>query len=188
MKIVVLLGSIRIGRHTHKAANYLTQCLQQHPAVTQAYLWDLATQPLPMMETPVNTNTTQENTTQQLSQLLTDADGIVLVSPEYHGSYTGVLKNALDYLGIEFRRKPVGVVVTGSGKMGGINASVQMQHLVLSMGCYPMPQKLIVPFVDTAFNNNEQPTDQSLTNAFDRFVAEMIWLTEAIANQKDKSK
>lgn len=188
MKIVVLLGSIRIGRHTHKAANYLTQCLQQHSAVTQVYLWDLATQPLPMMETPIEPNSVQKNTTQQLSELLTDADGIVLVSPEYHGSYTGVLKNALDYLGIEFKSKPVGIAVTGSGKMGGINASVQMQHLVLSMGCYPMPQKLIVPFVDTAFNNNEQPQSQSLTNAFDKFVAEMIWLTEAIANQKNKDK
>lgn len=188
MKIVILLGSIRIGRHTHKAAEYLSWCLNQHLSVTQVDLWDLASHPLPMMETPINPNVELENASNKLSRLLTQADGIVLVSPEYHGSYTGVLKNALDYLGTEFKRKPVGVAVTGSGKMGGINASVQMQHLVLSMGCFAMPQKLLVPFVDTAFDDNGQPNENTLKNSFDKFVAEMIWLTEAITNQKNNNQ
>lgn len=188
MKIVVLLGSIRIGRHTHKAAEYLCWCLNEHPSITQVDLWDLASHPLPMMETPINPNVELENASNKLSQLLTQADGIVLVSPEYHGSYTGVLKNALDYLGTEFKRKPVGVAVTGSGKMGGINASVQMQHLVLSMGCFAMPQKLLVPFVDTAFDDNGQPKENTLKNSFDKFVTEMIWLTEAITNQKNNQQ
>ncbi|MBK9462459.1 MAG: hypothetical protein IPN94_24315 [Sphingobacteriales bacterium] len=56
MKIVVLLGSIRIGRHTHKAAEYLSWCLNEHPSITQVDLWDLASHPLPMMETPIKPN------------------------------------------------------------------------------------------------------------------------------------
>ena len=167
MKIVVLLGSIRIGRHTHKAAEYLCWCLNEHPSITQVDLWDLASHPLPMMETPIKPNMELENASH---------------------SYTGVLKNALDYLGTEFKRKPVGVAVTGSGKMGGINASVQMQHLVLSMGCFAMPQKLLVPFVDTAFDDNGQPKENTLKNSFDKFVTEMIWLTEAITNQKNNQQ
>jgi FMN reductase len=30
------------------------------------------------------------------------AQGIILVTPEYHGGYSGVLKNALDLMGFDF--------------------------------------------------------------------------------------
>lgn len=177
MKIALLLGSIRQGRHSHKAAYHLSQCLQQHPQVSQVHIWDLATHPLPLMDTPASTDTNVV----MLQQLLQAADGVVLVSPEYHGSYTGVLKNALDYLGGNFKAKPIAVLCTGSGKMGGINASVQLQHLILSMGCYPMPQKLLVPFVDQAFDEaNQQPNDAILAEQFVQFAHKVAQFCQAI--------
>jgi NAD(P)H-dependent FMN reductase len=66
-----------------------------------------------------------------IQEKLDQADASVFLSPEYHGSYSGALKNAVDYFSTEFRRKPIGVVAVGAGRMGGINASTEMQQLVL---------------------------------------------------------
>ena len=47
--------------------------------------------------------------------LVTRSDGFVLGSPLYHGSYSGVLKNALDNLHYDaFRNKPVALVSNSS--------------------------------------------------------------------------
>ncbi|MBK9462457.1 MAG: hypothetical protein IPN94_24305 [Sphingobacteriales bacterium] len=46
----------------------------------------------------------------------------------------------------------------------------------------------MVPFVDTAFDDNGQPKENTLKNSFDKFVTEMIWLTEAITNQKNNQQ
>ncbi|SET46113.1 NADPH-dependent FMN reductase [Thorsellia anophelis] len=57
---------------------------------------------------------------ERLKQLIVRADGILLISPEYHGCISGSLKNALDYLRFELTDKPLGVFATaGSAKSGG---------------------------------------------------------------------
>lgn len=67
---------------------------------------------------------------------LKGAQGIVIATPEYHGSYSGVLKNALDLCGFdEFEGKIVGLVggylffvfngiysLVSGGVMGGLTA------------------------------------------------------------------
>lgn len=55
-----------------------------------------------------------------------EADAFVLGSPNYHNSYSGVLKNALDLLNMDiFRDKPVGLV----GNSGGIRSTQPIDHL-----------------------------------------------------------
>jgi azobenzene reductase len=111
---------------------------------------------------------------------------MIFLSPEYHGSYSGALKNAVDYFTAEFKRKPIGVVAVGSGRFGGINASTEMQQLVLSLGAYPMPYKLLVPHVQHAFDEKGELKDDQLGKGMDKFVTEFVWLSEAILDKKKK--
>lgn len=54
-----------------------------------------------------------------LRVLVKSADGIVLSTPEYHGSFSGVLKNALDLMGFEeFEGKMIGLVGVSGGQIG----------------------------------------------------------------------
>ena len=51
------------------------------------------------------------------------AQGIILATPEYHGGYSGVLKNALDLMGFEeFEGKMLGLVGVSGGGMGAFGA------------------------------------------------------------------
>ena len=58
----------------------------------------------------------------KLRQTVRDSHGIILGTPEYHGSLSGVLKNALDLMGFaEFEGKMIGLVGVSGGRMGAVN-------------------------------------------------------------------
>ena len=185
MKIAIILGSIREGRLTHHAARYLSDRIEASGQAAARVL-DLGEFGLPMLENRWRQQPTPDPGLSAFSQELTAADGIVLVSPEYHGSYTGVLKNAVDHFWQEFSRKPMAVVATGAGRFGGINASIQMQQLILSLGAFAMPQKLLVPFISKAFDETGQPLDESFVRSTDVFVQELLWFTSAISSASKK--
>ncbi|MEO0471661.1 MAG: NAD(P)H-dependent oxidoreductase, partial [Bacteroidota bacterium] len=138
MNIAIISGSVRSGRHSHKVATYLHQQLSLRDGI-KVDLMDLHTWQLPILENRWKKLDNPPSNLVNFSASLQTADGLIFVSPEYHGSYTGVLKNAVDHYWHEFHRKPIGVVATGSGKFGGINASTEMQQLILSLGAFPMP-------------------------------------------------
>jgi azobenzene reductase len=181
MKIAILLGSVRTGRQTHKIAYYLENKLNE--LGVQAQLLDLATDPVPLMDERYSKVSSPEIAS--LGNSLKEADAILLVSPEYHGSFTGVLKNALDYYWAEFARKPIGVVTTGSGKLGGINASTQLQHVILSLGAYPLPFKLLIPEIQHAFDAQMQPIREDVVRNTNKFLNEFVWFANAIVDAKD---
>jgi NAD(P)H-dependent FMN reductase len=186
MKIAVILGSVREGRQSHKVAQELANRLALQESV-EVELIDLADVNLPIMTERLSKMANPPANLVQFSQSVDKADAIVFVTPEYNGSYTGVLKNAIDYLLKEFHRKPIGVATVAGGKFGGLNATHHLQSLVLHMGAFPMPLKLVVPFVQNAFDAEENLIDETLTKSFEVFVKEFIWFAEAIVFHKQRA-
>jgi azobenzene reductase len=184
MKITILLGSARKGRQSHKVANYLNNELVKRGFNTD--LIDLAEDPLPVLEDKAGQNPHEIEQIRKISKRLSVADALIFVTPEYHGSFSGVLKNALDYFWSEFQKKPIGVATVSTGKMGGINASTQLQHVILSLGAYPLPLKLLVPEVHTTFDNDFTISSDQLASTAGRFLDEFTWFTEAIVEKKER--
>lgn len=58
----------------------------------------------------------------ELKQAITQADGVFIISPEYHGCISGALKNTFDYLNDELDHKPVGIFATSGSAKSGVNA------------------------------------------------------------------
>ena len=59
--------------------------------------------------------------------------GIILGTPEYHGGFSGVLKNALDLMGpAEIQGKMLGLVGVSGGTMGATNALIGLRTVVLA--------------------------------------------------------
>ncbi len=182
MKVTIVLGSARKGRQSHKIAHYLQQQLATRAVETD--LIDLAEDSLPLLEDKTGLSLGLEERIQKISTRLAAADALLFVTPEYHGSFSGVLKNALDYFWAEFQRKPIGVAAVSSGRMGGINASTQLQHVILSLGAYPLPLKLLVPEVHNAFEPSSNKLNDAITESARKFLNEFLWFAEAIADKK----
>lgn len=180
MKIAVLLGSIRLGRQSHKAAHYLVDQWNRVEGV-EVSLIDLSVHRLPMMEERYNMHPNPPALVNEIGAELEAADAVVFMSPEYNGSYSGVLKNAVDYFARHaISGKPVGVVATSAGPLGGINASHRMQDLVLAIGAYPMPYKLLLPQVHTAFDEQHLVQDEKTEAAVRKFIEEFTWFARAL--------
>lgn len=69
--------------------------------------------------------------------------------------------------------------------MGGVNASNQLQHVILSLGAYPLPRKLIVPEIQKAFYDESfEPKNERIIKTTNKFLDEFFWLAEAIYQKK----
>lgn len=81
-----------------------------------------------------------------MTAALSTADGVIIGSPGYHGSVSGLVKNALDY--IEGLRtdprpyldgRPVGCVVTAAGWQGAVSTLTALRSIVHALRGWPTP-------------------------------------------------
>ncbi|HEV3041312.1 MAG TPA: NADPH-dependent FMN reductase [Candidatus Angelobacter sp.] len=184
--IPVILGSIRRNRESIKVARFVIRRLEQCPSV-ETELLDLKELNLPMMEERLRFRDDAGPNLLEFSAKIARATSILIVTPEYSGAYPGVLKNALDYLRPEYRRKPFGIVTVSAVVTGGILCLSSLRQIVLHMGGVPIPASLMVANVQQAFDDNGNPSDESFGKRTEAFLDELLWFTEAVANQQSKS-
>lgn len=127
MKILLICGSVAEKSHTNALLRYIEELF-----VNEKYevsFWDLKTQPLPVVLPEYHMDPTK-NPDKEIQKFVAEVESaqiVILGSPLYHGSYTGVIKNALDNLrGDAFRNKWVGLV----GNAGSSRAN-HVEHLHL---------------------------------------------------------
>lgn len=74
-----------------------------------------------------------------------EADGIILISPEYHGGMTGALKNALDFLSSDdLEHTPVALIATAGGGKGGINCLNNMRTVMRGFYANVLPRQIVL--------------------------------------------
>ena len=122
----------------------------------------------------------------EFSQKIAWADSIVIVTPEYNNGYPGVLKNALDYLYTEYKRKPFGIITVSAGGFGGILCLTSLRQVVLGLGGVPIPASLPVSRVQESFDSDGNPKDPAFHQRAKVFLDKLLWFTEALAVQKKK--
>ena len=107
---------------------------------------DLGELNLPMMDEPQHPRLGQyeREHTKRWSAQVKAADAIVFVTPEYNGTFTAALKNAIDYLSAEWAYKPVSFVSYG-GLSGGLRAVLSFKPIASAMGMYAIPQSVALP-------------------------------------------
>lgn len=105
-------------------------------------------------------------TVQMLADQIVAADAVVIATPEYNQSFSGVLKNALDWVsrskGTPWRGKPVAIVSAAAGRAGGARAQYALR---LAMNPF-RPRLLTGPEVMVAGAAKEFDENGQLTGAF----------------------
>ena len=130
LKIGIILGSTRPGRRGDQVANWV---LEQARKRTDAEydLIDLLDYNLPHLDEAIPPSQQQyaNDHTKAWSEVISQYDGFVLVTPEYNRSPSAALKNALDFLYREWNNKAVGFVSYGA-QASGLRAVEHLRQIV----------------------------------------------------------
>ena len=184
MHITILSSSTRLNRNSHRVALALEKMINEKGEHTAEVL-DLAAYDFPVMEEVLHRHPNPPAGLADFAEKVRRSDAHIFVSPEYNGSYTSALKNAVDYLKEgEFTQKAIGVVSVSTGMMGGIRAALAMQQLVLAIFGFPVPQMLPVGQVLQRFDEHGDLTDPGFEKNIGQFLRQFTWLAEAVAGKK----
>ncbi|REE91721.1 NAD(P)H-dependent FMN reductase [Paenibacillus taihuensis] len=131
IKIGIIIGSTRPGRNGEAVARW-TYDIAKKRNDAEYELVDIAEFNLPMYDEPIPPAMGQPYSkphTKAWSEKIGSFDGYVFVTPEYNHATSGALKNAIDFLFLEWNNKAAGFV--GYGSLGGSRA---VENLRLIMG------------------------------------------------------
>lgn len=103
------------------------------------------------------------------------ADALLIGSPEYHGSFTGVLKNALDLCGPEdLRGKLIGLVATARGDAGAMNTLNHLRQVSRWVGAWVLPAQVSVPRAAEGFDAQGQAQRAGLGEELAQIGTELV--------------
>ena len=141
--VVGLCGSLRVGSHTRMALDVALQGARDVGARTR--LIDLREYKLDFCAAKDELNNYHEDV-YRLRRDVKRSHGVILGTPEYHGSFSGVLKNALDLMGFsEFEGKMVGFLGLSGGRMGALNALSSLRAIMRALHAWAVPQQVAIP-------------------------------------------
>lgn len=113
--ILVVSGSVRPNSANSKVVPVVVDIVEQKGA--SAIVADLGELNLPFYDDPLPTSAPEFAPTNEAvlawTKLVADADGVVLVMPEYNHTMSPVQLNAVDWIGKEWEDKPVALVGYG---------------------------------------------------------------------------
>ncbi|MDX2214531.1 MAG: NADPH-dependent FMN reductase [Oculatellaceae cyanobacterium bins.114] len=126
---------------------------------------------------------------EKLRQAFRQADGIILSTPEYHGSVSGVLKNALDLMSFsEFSDKVTGLISVLGGQSNS-NALNDLRVIMRWVHAWTIPEQVAIGQAWKAFNDEGQLTDAALIKRLDEFAQSLVENTYKLrsTSYQDKS-
>lgn len=168
MKISIISGSHRNPSQSEKVARYLEQTLSNDFDDIEPWVYTLADNPLPLWDQSLWENNEEWN--QRLApikQQLSESDGFIIISPEWHGQVPAGLKNFfLMFSRFEMGHKPALIVSVSSGDGGAYPvAELRMSSYKNNRICY-IPEQLILRNIEKILNQNAADNDESADSYF----------------------
>ena len=102
------------------------------------------------------------------------ADGLILATPEYHGSVSGVLKNALDLMSFEHLSGKVTGAISVLGGQPNSNALNDLRIIVRWVHGFVIPEQIAVGQAWQAFDPQGKLKDAKLAERFDGFAQSLV--------------
>ncbi|MDS0258322.1 NAD(P)H-dependent oxidoreductase [Haloarcula sp. S1CR25-12] len=138
-RVLALCGSLREESRTRIALDVALTAAGDSGVVTD--LVDLRGLTLPSLHATDGTPPDAD----RLCERVDRADAVLLGTPNYHGSYSGSLKNALDYCGREeFADTTVGLLEVAAGAVPG-SALIHLRTVCRTLHAWTLPTEVAVP-------------------------------------------
>lgn len=109
----------------------------------------------------------------RFNALVRGSDGLIWATPEYHGSFSGALKNALDLGSFpEYEGKMIALLGTAAGQIGAINALSQLRLVGRQLHAWVLPHQVSIARAYAAFDESGRLKDETLAASVERLGAE----------------
>jgi NAD(P)H-dependent FMN reductase len=178
--IAIISSSIRTGRNSHRVALYFKRFLEGGKLAT-AEILDLHTYNFPLFEERLPFQESPSEAVLDFASKIKAADGIIIVTPEYNGGFPASIKNVVDLLTTEWRRKPVAISTVSEGNFGGTQVLISLQFTLWKMRAWTVPAMFPVTMVHESFDADGAAFDRQVTDKrAAKFVQELLWCIEAL--------
>lgn len=177
MKLVALVGSNREESYNLALVKTLQERYSEKIELTIANIKDL-----PFYNEDVENNPSV--VVKQFKEEIANADGVIIVTPEYNWSIPGVLKNALDWLSRVdkvLQKKPTTIMGVSAGQVGTLRAQLHLRQILASPGLAarvlpPAGNEVLVNHASTKFENGKLVDESTLSfidEVIERFI---VWV------------
>ena len=186
MKLMVIWGSSRQGRKGGPVTDWVRHAAESDSRFQLDFV-DLQQLKLPFFDEPLSPFSMKSAGKDYThpegkiwAQRVGQAEGVIIITPEYNHGYTAVLKNALDWVGPEWVDKPVGFVSYG-GVSGGSRVVEQLRTVTIELGLVQVANTIHFNFFESAFNESGQPVRESQNDKLKRMFDEVLRLHHLFA-------
>lgn len=169
INLVAIQGSVREGNYTAKALAIVADVVDQMPGVTLEIIdpthMDLALPGKGSTSDALRIQTTVENAT-----------AVLLATPEYHGSYSSVMKLIIENMGFPSRlsQKPVALLGVAAGRIGAIKALEHLRSVASHVGAIVLPGPVSIANVQTVFDESGALNDPSIQRQIQKVVTGLV--------------
>ncbi len=179
MNISILSSSIRTGRKSHRLTLYFKNYIEENKLGAVKIL-DLNEYKFPLFEERLKFLSNPDQKVLEFAAEIVKTDAVLIVTPEYNGGYPASLKNVIDLLHAEWKRKPIGLVTVSSGLFGGAQVTTSLLFTLWKIGAWVIPASFPVPKVNDNFNEKGEAIDKEGTDKRAKiFLEELIWCANA---------
>jgi len=180
IKILGIAGSLRAGSYSRAL---LENAKILAPEQLEIESFDLNN--IPVFNQDFENSMTDE--VKKFKEKIEQADAILLVTPEYNYSFSGILKNAIDIASRPYGRnswegKPVAIISSTPGILGGSRAQYQLRQVLVAVNMYPLNRpEVMIPAVNEKFDNDFNLTDDRTKEAIAKQLAALADWTKKLA-------
>jgi NAD(P)H-dependent FMN reductase len=181
VKLQIIIASTRPGRVGLPVGRWFEGFARSHSDF-EVELVDLAELGLPFVDEP-NHPRLHEYThrhTKEWGARVESADAFAFVMPEYNHGFNAPLKNAIDFLHVEWQYKPVGLVSYG-GVAAGTRAVQLLKPVLLALKMTPLVEAVSIPFVAQFIDDEGVVTpNEAMEQGATAMLGELARLSEAL--------
>lgn len=176
--ITVISGTNRRGSYTEKFAKHFYKIIKSKVDVPVKY-FSLQKLPDDILHVGMYQNRKQSKALREIQeQIMIPANKFFVISPEYNGSFPGVLKLFIDACSIHeykptFKGKKAGLVGIASGRAGNLRGMDHLGAVFNHVGTEVMGNKLPISKVEDLIEKNKI-TSESTLKVMESFVDDFL--------------
>lgn len=178
VKIVGIAGSLRPQSYSHLALQAANRRITALGAEME--ILDLRQMQLPFCSGEKEYPDYPD--VEKLRNAVSRADGLILSTPEYHGSASGVMKNALDLMSFDQLSDKVTGLISVLGGQSNSNALNDLRVIMRWVHAWVIPEQIAIGQAWTAFGKDGKIVDEKLSQRFDQFAESLVNNTAKLRN------